>query len=334
MSGGADAAPLNLPAAGEVVLDHVGLFVPDMERAAAAFARLGFRLTPLSPQRHRLAPGQPLVPAGTANRLAMLREGYIEILTPIADTPVAAQLHAAITRYAGLHLIAFGGAAAAARAHLAAEGFGPQPVIALERTVATAAGEGIARFSVVRVPPGTMAEGRVQYCQHHTPELVWQEPRLAQPNRAQALTDLVLCVADPAEAAARHGRFVGRHPRALAAGFVLSLDRGRLLFTDPPGLARLLPGTAVPALPFMAALAVTADDLAATRAVLAHNGVPVGEAGAGVLAAAMPGGIAGSICFVAEGTVAPWLAGLSPPAQVCGPRGRAPSPARPPRASS
>lgn len=307
MSRGAEAPQRNLPAAGEVVLDHVGLFVPDMARAAAAFARLGFRLTPFSPQRHRLAPGQPLVPAGTANRLAMLREGYIEILTPIADTPVAGQLHAAMKRYAGLHLIALGGDAAAARAHLAAEGFAPQPVIDLERTVTTRAGEGVARFSVVRVPPGRMAEGRVQYCQHHTPELVWQEPW--QPNRARALTDLVLCVADPAEAAARHGRFVGRPARAADCAVLLELDRGRLVFTDPPGLARLLPGTTVPGLPFMAALVVATDDLAATRAVLAHNGVPVDEVGTGMLAAAMPGGIAGSICFVAEGGVAPWLAG-------------------------
>jgi len=298
----------HLPAAGEVVLDHVGLFVPEMERAADAFARLGFRLTPLSPQRHRLAPGEPLVPAGTANRLAMLREGYIELLTPIAETSVADQLRAAIERYAGLHLIAFGADAAAAQAQLAAEGFAPQPVIDLERTVATGAGEGIARFSVVRVAPGTMAEGRVQYCQHHTPELVWREPWLEQPNGARALTDLVLCVADPAAAATRYARFVGRPARAADHALLLELDRGRLAFTDPPGLARLLPGTAVPGLPFMAALAVATDDLAATRAILAHNGVPAGEIGAGILVAAMPGGLAGSICFTAEGAVAPWRA--------------------------
>ena len=299
----------NVPAAGEVVLDHVGLFVPEMVRAADAFARLGFRLTPFSPQRHRLAPGQPLVPAGTANRLAVLREGYIELLTPVADTPVANQLCAAIERYAGLHLIAFGGDAGAAQARLSDEGFAPQPVIHLERTVATATGDDTARFSVVRVPPGTMAEGRVQYCQHHTPELVWQERWLEQPNRARALAGLVLCVADPAEAAARHGRFVGRPARAADHALLLELDRGRLVFTDPPGLARLLPGTAVPALPCMAALAVAADDLAATGAVLAQNGVPVAKVGTGMLVAAMPGSLAGSICFVEEGGVAPWLTG-------------------------
>ena len=193
-----------------------------------------------------------------------------------------------------------------AHARLSDEDFAPQPVIHLERTVATATGEDTARFSVVRVPPGTMAEGRVQYCQHHTPELVWQERWLEQPNRARALAGLVLCVANPAEAAARHGRFVGRLPRAGNGIRVLQLDRGRLVFTDPPGLARLLPGTEIPDLPFIAALAVATADLAATRAVLAQNGVPTGTVVPGVLAAAIPGGIAGRLCFV-ESAAASWL---------------------------
>ena len=300
----------NVPAAGEVVLDHVGLFVPDMARAAEAFERLGFELTPFSPQRHRLAPGQPLVPAGTANRLAVLSEGYLELLTPVADTPVARQLEAAIARYAGLHLVAFGTSdALAAERHLRGAGFAPQPVIELERTVASPAGERVARFSVVRVPPGTMAEGRVQYCRHHTPELVWQARWLAQPNRARALADLVLCVADPAAAAARHGRFVGRAPTAGHGCHLLELDRGRLVFTDPAGLARLLPGTEVPCLPFIAALALTTDDLAATRAVLDQNGLRAAALGAGGLAVAVPGGICATVCFLAAGAASPWAHG-------------------------
>jgi hypothetical protein len=300
----------NLPAPGEVVLDHVGLFVPNIEDAAAAFARLGFRLTPFSPQRHRLAPGGPLVPAGTANRLALLAEGYIEILTPIADTPVARQLQAAMQRYAGLHLIAFGsGDAGESHAGLAAQGFAPQPIIDLERTVRAATGDATARFSVVRVPPGTMAEGRVQYCQHHTPELVWQERWLRQPNRVRALTGLVLCVEDPAAAAARYGRFVGRAPRAAGKVFLLELDRGSLVFAEPGGLARLLPGTEIPGVPFMAACALTTDDLAATRALLARNDIATTDVGAGVISAALPGGLAGSACFLAADAAPPWLDG-------------------------
>lgn len=290
------------------MLDHLGLFVPDLGRAADAFARLGFRLTPPTPQRHRLAPGAPLVPAGTANRLAVLRQGYVELLAPIADTAIALQLRAAMARYVGLHLIAFGSSdAAAAHRHLEAGGFAPQPVIDLERTVELEDGSTPARFSVVRVPPGTMAEGRVQYCQHHTPEAVWQAPWLDHPNGAMALSDLLLCVDDPAEAAERHARFVGRSARGAGSAWRLELDRGRLTFTDRRGLARALPALEVPGTPFMAAVALTTADPAATRRTLEENGLQPAGRGDGVLAVPIPDGIAGAVCFLAPGARPPWL---------------------------
>ncbi len=298
----------SLPGPGEVELDHVGLFVPDMARAAQAFARLGFHLTPLSPQRHRLAAGEALVPAGTANRLAMLEEGYVELLTAVADTPVAHQLREAILRYAGLHLIALGTAdAEATHARLATAGFVPEPVIRLERTVQTPAGDRLARFSVVRVPPGAMPEGRIQFCQHHTPELVRQQRWALQPNRARALTDVLLSVADPVEAAARFGRFVGREPESAGAVWWLALGRARIAFVDPGRLARLFPETTLPYQPFMAAFAVSSDDLVQTGQMLARNGLRPVEMAEGVLAAALPGELAGTVCFLAEGVPAPWL---------------------------
>jgi hypothetical protein len=290
-----------------VVLDHVGLFAPTMDRAAEALTRLGFRLTPLTPQRHRLVPGAPLVAAGTANRLALLRRGYIEILTAISDTPVAAQLRAAIRRYAGLHLIAFGtGDATASHASLAENGFAPQPLIELERTVDARTGEAVARFSVVRVAPGAMAEGRIQYCQHHTPELVWQARWLEQPNRAQALSDVLLCVDDPATAAARYGRFTGRAAQESGGNRLLELDRGRLVLTDRRGLARLLPHAAAPALPFMAAIAVTTDDLGASAAALRNGDIVCRQFGEMIIAR-FPADIDAWLCFVAAEVPPPWL---------------------------
>jgi hypothetical protein len=56
-------------------LDHAGLFVPDMAGAALALDALGFTLTPLTPQQTVDEPGQPPVPAGTANRCVMLAGG-------------------------------------------------------------------------------------------------------------------------------------------------------------------------------------------------------------------------------------------------------------------
>ena len=119
-------AASQVPAPGELVLDHVAHFVPHVDARAAALEKLGFTLTPFSAQSHRLEPGGPLVPAGTGNRCMMLQHGYLEFLTPTGDTPIANQLRTAIKRYAGAHLVAFGTAAPEAdHARLAKSGFAP-----------------------------------------------------------------------------------------------------------------------------------------------------------------------------------------------------------------
>ncbi|HSP26610.1 MAG TPA: VOC family protein, partial [Saliniramus sp.] len=73
-----------LPTDGEVFLDHLAHFVPDMTAAEQVLAGLGFILTPFTAQNNRTPNG--LVPAGTGNRCAMLRNGYLEFLTATSDT--------------------------------------------------------------------------------------------------------------------------------------------------------------------------------------------------------------------------------------------------------
>ena len=74
----AKIAAAQAPRPGNLSLDHVAHFVPDMENAAPALEKLGFTLTPFSAQSHRLEPGGPLTPAGTGNRCIMFKRGYIE----------------------------------------------------------------------------------------------------------------------------------------------------------------------------------------------------------------------------------------------------------------
>ena len=280
----------HVPGPGQLVLDHIGLFVPDRGRASDAMARLGFALTPFTPQRHSLGPGLPTVPAGTGNRCVMFERGYVEILTPIAGGPLADQLRAAMARYTGAHLIAFGtNDAQADHAALESAGFAPLPFVSLERTIGTEDGEGLARFSVVRVPPGTMAEGRIQFCQHHTPDLPWQPRWMVHPNRVQALEEMVLCVADPDEAAQRFARFTGRQAGGEGRRRWLNLDRGRLTVLDPDGTRAALGDIRIPALPFMAAVVMISADLDANRQVLASNDVDFVEPAPGtIVASALP----------------------------------------------
>ncbi|MGE3932903.1 MAG: VOC family protein [Rhodospirillaceae bacterium] len=261
------------PRPGEIFLDHVGWFVPDIGAAAEAFARLGFVLTDYTEHRNATADGGS-VPSGTANRCAMLERGYLEILTavPGVDSALTRQLEAGIARYTGVHLIAFTvGDAAEARERLAVAGFTPDPVVNLRRPVRTdTGGEGMTAFSVIRIPPAEMPEGRIQILTQDTPDLVWQPGLIARDNAVEALTGILLRVADPAEAAERYGRFTGRNPRAIDGGAAIILDRGRIAFVAP--------GAAGGPVPAMVAVGLRSRDLAATRAFLAGRGVPFADA--------------------------------------------------------
>src|SRR5215469_6472102 len=103
--------PNQLPSPGQVFLDHTAFFVPAMEAAADALERCGFRLTRFTIQTNR--EGDNTVPSGTGNRCAMLKNGYLELLTATSDTPLAAQLRERIVDHPGLHLAAFATADAA-----------------------------------------------------------------------------------------------------------------------------------------------------------------------------------------------------------------------------
>jgi len=295
----ADVAQAQAPAAGEVTLDHVAHFVPHLDAASDALERLGFLLTPFSAQSHRQEPGGPVVPAGTANRCVMLQRGYLEFLTPIGDTGVANQLRIAIKRYVGVQSIVFGTSAPDAdHARLERAGFAPLPPVALQREIATTRDVQTARFTVVRTPPDTMPEGRIQYCEHLTPQLLWQERWLAHPNRAVALRGVFVCVADPPEAALRYARYTGLLAEAIGGVRRIATGRGWLLFLDPAALGRGL-DLEPPCLPWIAGCALESDQPEATAHYLRRSGERVDALGDERLLVRLPPELGGCIVFQA-----------------------------------
>ena len=264
------------PGPGEIFLDHVGWFVPDLDLAASVFGKLGFPLTPYIVHQNADSDGSQK-PSGTANRCAMLERGYLEILTDVQglDTPLTRAHRAALARYTGLHLIAFAtGDLENEAARLSRDGFSTQPVVNLRRPAPLDDGtEGEAAFSVLRVPPGAMEEGRIQFLTHLSPETVWQNSMVAKDNGITGLTGVVICVRDPEAAGGRYARFTGR---PYASGRI-ELDRGRLEFVDPDGLGRMLPGAVPPDLPFIAAAILESADLARTCSALSAAGVTIHE---------------------------------------------------------
>lgn len=296
-----DAAS-QVPPPGKINLDHVAHFVPDIDSAGAALEQLGFTLTPFSAQSHRPEPGAPLVSAGTGNRCVMLKQGYLEFLTPTADTPMANQLRAAIERYVGVHLIAFGTSSPDMdRERLAAAGFKPLAPVALQREIETPSGRDTARFTVVRVPPGTMAEGRIQYCQHHTPRLVWQARWLQHANGAQALAGVLLCVDDPQQTAQRYARFTGLPPEANGSLWRLDTARGTLLFIGSEQCRRIF-GLTPPALPWIAGYVLASRDIAASTDCLRGAQCDSDVLGNGRLLVRLPPAVGGIALFVSSGS--------------------------------
>jgi hypothetical protein len=241
-----DFAQSQRPPAGELYLDHLAHFVPNLGAAANVFEGLGFKVTPES--AHQVG-GRP---AGTSNRCVMLEDGYLELLAPTLDTPNAQRVRDRMKRFVGVHLACFGTPdAPAEHARLAAHGFEPEPVVNLERKIET--GDTV-RFRVVYVPPAKMPEGRVQYCEHLTPRQLWREG-LVNPIRLRA----VYVVADePEEVAARWGRFGGLLPRP-EDGFVrLDTARGRVVIGTRSALSGIF--GIVPPPPALAGYALSCSE--------------------------------------------------------------------------
>jgi len=256
-----NAADRQRPPAGELYLDHLAHFVPDLGAAAAVWEKLGFAVTPVSV--HQVS-GKP---AGTSNRCVMLEEGYLELLAPTLDTPNAQRVRDRMKRFVGVHLACFGTPnAAAEHARLGAHGFEPEPLVNLERTVES----GRARFNVVYVPPGRMDEGRIQYCEHLAPEHVWRKGFV---NHEFGLSAVYVVADDPAQAAARWGRFAGLLPQPRGEFVELQCARGEVRIARRKTIEKLL--GACPPPPALAGYALSCSDPEAFAARCSKAGLKV-----------------------------------------------------------
>jgi hypothetical protein len=258
-----------LPFGDEIFLDHVGHFVRDAQAASRALQRAGFAPTPVSIQTDKDPATERLVPTGLGNVTAMFARGYLEVLFKSSDTPLAGELDAALARRAGLHLAAFSVIdAAAARERLAAAGFPVRDLARMQRPVETERGPGIAAFTIARVKPMTMPEGRIQILTHHTEDTVWQPRWLSHPNSVRDLIDVVIAVGDVEEAARRFARFTGRSATFTSGGALIRLDRGGVYLVSHDRATEKLPEIPVTSLPFMIGYALGVESLAAAEAAV------------------------------------------------------------------
>jgi hypothetical protein len=267
--------PHQFPRPGEVFLDHAAIFVEEFVASGAALERLGFTLTPLRLHASALKPGDPVVPLGTGNRCAMLRSGMLEVLGATSETPMAKQLLGQLARYPGLHLIAFSGAEAEDHhAALQASGMAPLPLARLRRTQSSADGDHDIAASIIRLDAAQWPEGRVQIvCPEMSPDAMWHPSLVRHDNGADRLSEMLVVVEDPAARAAHFGRFTQRPVRQAGRRHVLETERGRVHFVLPADVPHYLPGVVIPALPWVAALAIGVQDMAALQDLFSQRDV-------------------------------------------------------------
>lgn len=280
-------ATQQIPVPGSLVVDHVSHFVPDLGAATRALEALGFTVTPESAQQTQDGP------AGTTNICVMLEHGYLEFLSPTADTPNAQQLRTAMQRYPGVHLCCFGTPdAEGERRRLDDHGFSPLPIVNLQRETAE---RQTARFQVVRCAPEKMPEGRIQFVQHFTPEAIWRPQYLGHTNNVVKLACVFAVADDPIEAGARWAHFSALLPRPARAYVHVAAARGHALIGNQESWAALL-GDA-PAAPALAGYALECRDPAILVARCRLLGLALRKLRDNLFAVVLPEALGGAWIF-------------------------------------
>ena len=246
-------------------------------------------------------------PTGIGNVTAMLSRGYLEILFKTSDTPLSREFDAALNRHAGLHLAAFA-VANAENAHrrLAASGFRMRELVRMQRPVETNSGAATAAFTIARVEPDVMPEGRIQMLTHHSEPAVWQTRLLSHPNSATGLIDVVIAVADVEEAAQRFARFTGRAATRTPGGALIRLDRGGVYLVTHDRVTERLPEVAIAKLPFMAGYALHVQSLGAAETAVNQADLEWRAIENGIVAAFPTELGKGAWFFVERSSALPW----------------------------
>ncbi|MGC2411833.1 MAG: VOC family protein [Stellaceae bacterium] len=242
------------------VLDHVVIDVRDrMDEAARVFAALGFKLTPRG--HHTL---------GSMNHLAMFATDYLELLGFGEDGASRPEL---APFPIGLNGLVFKtDDADVVHAHALAAGLPILPVQSFSRPVELDGARQDARFRTTRLDPKRVAMGRVYFCEHGTPELVWRPEWQSHPNGARAISRVIVASGDPRRTASLFGALFG--PEAVAqreGACVISAGMAEVEVMTPRAIAdEFGDGAADPEgrTEYLAALELKVPSLVATAARL------------------------------------------------------------------
>jgi hypothetical protein len=162
-------------------LDHLVInTLFDMDRAAALMSQLGFTVTPRG--FHSL---------GSINHLMVFEGHYLELVgLPLATDVLRRDL---LESPRGINGLVFqAGDVDKCLGLLRDSGLTMLEPQSFSRPVTVDGVEQLARFRTIRTAPDLFEAGRVYYCQHYTPELVWHRQWMSHANGCSGLGELVV----------------------------------------------------------------------------------------------------------------------------------------------
>ena len=250
--------------------------VRDLDASAARWARLGFRLSPRSPQMGRVPGHSEMAPWATSNHCAMFQRGYLELIG-VTNAGNFNPWAAFLDRFEGIHIIALRcDDADAAHAALAARIDGFDSPLQRQRNAPYGDGVRVFRFRNIFSQDDCFPEGRFIIIEHQTPEVIRQDALMTHPNGAVGLEEVVFCADPTTPTLLRLAGIIGVSPHRTR--FDLP-GGGRASVLDRAGFAARFRGAALPpALPAAAAVIVGVADLARTLSVLNAAGIALNAA--------------------------------------------------------
>jgi catechol 2,3-dioxygenase-like lactoylglutathione lyase family enzyme len=254
-------------------IDHVIVGVRDLERARAAWGRLGFTLSPRG--RH--------IGQGTANYCIMLPRDYIELLGIVDPNDPVQPLAAFIGEREGPMAVALAPDAAVeeVRSTLLGLGLHPSEPRPLARRLELAEGAVTPRFSLLSLPPDETPGLDCFVCAHLTPELLRRPEWLDHPNGAVGLEGLHVLVESTAPLLRAYDRLFGiLQVTTTDAVATVHVGRHRIVLSTPDDFLTMHPGVGLDPTfppPGIAALEFAVDRRQRTADWLARQRVPFDE---------------------------------------------------------
>lgn len=258
-------------------IDHLVLCVRSLDGALAAYARLGFTLTPTA--QH---------PWGTANRLVQLQGNFIELLT-VADaskmtTPGPGEFafglanKAFLERREGFSMLVFASDNGRRdQAEFAASGLQTYAPFDFSRKAKLPSGDEVTvGFTLAFVTDPRMPEAAFFVCQQTAPQHFWKPEYQRHANGALAVSEAIMLADEPGALAELFGKLQGPDAVASAPGqLTVRTARGRVIVLDRRRAAERF-GDALPRgpqSPHFIGYRVAVSDVVHTKTLLDRAGV-------------------------------------------------------------